>query len=89
MMSNADIQNGKAALQQADLMDYGSLYGMGSYFGEDYTAEYLVRLATLTEDNIAATGYGQPFSALNPERRAAVQAAMRQALRGIVLPRGY
>ena len=52
-MSAADIVSGKAGFQKADLMDYGSLYGMGSYFGEDYTAAYLVRLATLTEDNIA------------------------------------
>ncbi len=54
LMSAADIQAGKAGFQKADLMDYGSLYGMGSYFGEDYTAGNLVRLATLTEDNIAA-----------------------------------
>ena len=37
LMSAADIQAGKAGFQKADLMDYGSLYGMGSYFGEDYT----------------------------------------------------
>ena len=35
-------------------MDYGSLYGMGSYFGQDYTALALMRLAALTEDNLAA-----------------------------------
>ena len=34
-------------------MDYGSFYGMGSYFGEDYTAANLVRLANLTQDNLA------------------------------------
>ena len=53
LMSADDIYAGKAGFQKADLMDYGSLYGMGSYFGEDYTAQNLVRLATLTEDNIA------------------------------------
>src|SRR5580698_7140274 len=52
-LTAADIELGKAGFQKADLMDYGSLYGMGSYFGKDYTAAYLVRLATLTEDNIA------------------------------------
>ena len=46
-MSAGDIVAGKAGFQNADLMDYGSLYGMGSYFGEDYTADNLVRLATL------------------------------------------
>ena len=37
LMSATNIQAGKAGFQKADLMDYGSLYGMGSYFGEDYT----------------------------------------------------
>jgi len=44
-MIRKNIVARKSGFQQADLMDYGSLYGMGSYFGEDYTAEYLVRLA--------------------------------------------
>ncbi len=30
LMTAADIQAGKAGFQKADLMDYGSLYGMGS-----------------------------------------------------------
>jgi nitric oxide reductase large subunit len=44
-----DIVAGKAGFQKADLMDYGSLYGMGSYFGQDYTAFALMRLAKLTD----------------------------------------
>jgi len=43
-----DVVAGKAGFQKADLMDYGSLYGMGSYFGQDYTAFGLMRLARLT-----------------------------------------
>ena len=66
LMSAADIQAGKAGFQKADLMDYGSLYGMGSYFGEDYTAANLVRLATLTEDNIAKAKNGKALSELTP-----------------------
>ena len=49
-----DVFAGKAGFQKADLMDYGSLYGMGSYFGEDYTASVLVRLATLTRGQCRA-----------------------------------
>lgn len=52
VMTQDDIVSGKAGFQRADLMDYGSLYGMGSYFGEDYTAKYLVRLGRLTEDEM-------------------------------------
>jgi nitric oxide reductase subunit B len=53
VMSAANIEAGKAGFQKAGLMDYGSLYGMGSYSGEDYTASNLVRLAQLTQANIA------------------------------------
>ena len=54
LMSAADILAGKAGFQKADLMDYGSLYGMGSYFGEDYTLRpTLSGFAKLTETGIA------------------------------------
>ena len=85
LMSSADIQAGKAGFQKADLMDYGSLYGMGSYFGEDYTASNLVRLATLTEDNIAGAKSGKALSELPAEDQAAVKAAMQAELQGVDL----
>ena len=85
LMSAADIQAGKAGFQKADLMDYGSLYGMGSYFGEDYTAANLVRLATLTEANIAKAKYGKALADLPAEEQASVKAAMQVELQGIDL----
>ena len=50
LMTGDDIAAGKGGFQKADLMDYGSLYGMGSYYGEDYTASALVRLGTAGSD---------------------------------------
>jgi nitric oxide reductase subunit B len=85
LMSAIDIQAGKAGFQKADLMDYGSLYGMGSYFGEDYTASNLVRLATLVEENIATATTGKAISALTAEEQALVKAAMQVELQGIDL----
>ena len=85
LMSAADIQAGKAGFQKADLMDYGSLYGMGSYFGEDYTAANLVRLATLTEDNIAKARSGKALADLTADEQASVKSAMERALQGIDL----
>ncbi|QEX24836.1 nitric oxide reductase [Hypericibacter adhaerens] len=85
VMSAADIQAGKAGFQKADLMDYGSLYGMGSYFGEDYTASNLVRLATLTEANIAKARTGKAVAELTAEEQASVRAAMQVELQGIDL----
>lgn len=85
LMSAVDIQAGKAGFQKADLMDYGSLYGMGSYFGEDYTAANLVRLATLTEANIAKAKVGKALSDLTGEELASVKAAMQVELQGVDL----
>jgi nitric oxide reductase subunit B len=85
VMTLASIEAGKAGFQRADLMDYGSLYGMGSYFGEDYTAEYLVRLGELTEENIARERFGRPFESLGADEQSLVRNAMQHALQGIDL----
>ena len=85
VLTAADIEAGKAGFQRADLMDYGSLYGMGSYFGEDYTAANLVKLATLTEQRIAMERFGKPFAALSAGNQYEAKRAMRRALQGIDL----
>ena len=85
LMTASDIQAGKAGFQKADLMDYGSLYGMGSYFGEDYTATNLVRLATLTQDTIAQSTTGKALTQLTAEQQASIKATMQTELQGIDL----
>jgi nitric oxide reductase subunit B len=85
LLTSKGIEGGKASFQRADLMDYGSIYGMGSYFGEDYTAEYLVRLGRLTQDNIARARFGKPFAALGGDEKAAARAAMQRQLQGVDL----
>ena len=85
VMTGDDIAAGKGGFQKADLMDYGSLYGMGSYYGEDYTASILVRLATTTQNNIALARFGRPFAALSPDQQASATTTMRAALQGVNL----
>src|SRR5215469_15359975 len=85
LMTGADIVAGKSGFQKADLMDYGSLYGMGSYFGADYTAANLVRLANLTEGNIAKAKTGKVVSELSIQERASTRAAMQAELQGVDL----
>ena len=60
LMTADDIVAGKGGFQKADLMDYGSIYGMGSYFGEDYTASTLVRLGVLTKQSLANSAQTPP-----------------------------
>ncbi len=85
VMRGEDVVAGKAGFQKADLMDYGSLYGMGSYFGQDYTAFALVRLAKLTKDGIAQARFDTTFDALPAERQAVIRDAMRRQLQGVDL----
>jgi nitric oxide reductase subunit B len=85
LMTGDDILAGKGGFQKADLMDYGSLYGMGSYYGEDYTASTLVRLGTATRENIAQSLHGMPFASLASDQQAAVTTAMQQDLKAIDL----
>lgn len=85
LMTAADLHAGKAGFQRADLMDYGSLYGMGSYYGEDYTATYLKRLGQLTRDNIAEERYGAAYKTLGAGRQYIARQAMQAELQHIDL----
>ncbi|MGB6603457.1 MAG: cbb3-type cytochrome c oxidase subunit I [Steroidobacteraceae bacterium] len=87
LMTATDIAAGKGGFQKADLMDYGSLYGMGSYYGEDYTAAILVRLGTQTQNNIALARFSQAFSALSADQQASAATSMRRTLQSIDLTR--
>ncbi len=87
VMSYDSIVAGKSGFQKADLMDYGSLYGMGSYFGEDYTAEYLVQLGRQVQENLAQERYGKPYAALGADQQSGITRSMRAELKGIDLSR--
>lgn len=87
VMTRADIVAGKYGFQKADLMDYGSLYGMGSYFGEDYTAKYLVELGKQVEEHLAQSRHGMAFTELDDEQQLGIRHAMQQELQGIDLSR--
>lgn len=87
VMTRAGIVAGKSGFQQSDLMDYGSLYGMGSYFGEDFTAEYLVRLGNEVRDNLALARYGKRFAQVETTLQPGLTEAMQAELKGIDLSR--
>jgi nitric oxide reductase subunit B len=85
LMTADDIFSGKEGFQKADLMDYGSLYGMGSYYGEDYTASVLVELGTRTQSALTQQRFGKPTTNLDPDQQAATKAAMQNELQRIDL----
>ncbi len=79
LFTRADLVAGKAAFQRSGLMDWGSLFGMGAYFGEDYAARALRVL-------------GEEVAAVFAERGAAgeadARARMRAALRAVRMSEG-
>ena len=87
VMTYDSIVAGKSGFQKADLMDYGSLYGMGSYFGEDYTAEYLVQLGKQVRDNLASAQYGKAYAALDRDQQSGITRRMQSDLKDIDLSR--
>lgn len=85
VMTREDIIAGKAGFQQADLMDFGSLYGMGSYFGEDYTAQYLVKLGQLTKEALSQEQFGKPLKEISDSDQYVISRTMQNMLKTIPL----
>lgn len=69
-----DIVNGKAMFQQFDLMDYGSLLGMGAYLGPDFTTEVLHKRALFLNEFYAKEFYSKSFEELNDMEKGYVKA---------------
>jgi nitric oxide reductase subunit B len=85
IMTLEDIVQGKEGFQKADLMDYGSLYGMGSYFGEDYTAQYLVELSQEIMKLLAQKRHHKSLKDLPESEHFALQREMQKLLKNINL----
>jgi nitric oxide reductase subunit B len=58
---------------------------MGSYFGEDYTAKYLVKLGRVTEEEIARKRFGKPFSLLSEGEQYLARKEMQRSLQQVDL----
>lgn len=79
--THADVVAGKKVFQRADLMDFGSLYGNGSYFGPDWGTDYLHRQTVLMRDLAARMTAGSAYAALPMDARRQVDASVRADVR--------
>ncbi|MCL4321609.1 MAG: cbb3-type cytochrome c oxidase subunit I [Deltaproteobacteria bacterium] len=66
LFTGKDIVAGKARFQEFDLMDYGSIYGNGAYFGPDFTDQYLHREVKYYRQFEAKKLYKKKYAALSP-----------------------
>lgn len=69
-----EIVEGKALFQQFDLMDYGTLLGMGAYLGPDFSTEFMHKRAEHLNEFYAVQIFGRPHAQLNNMEKAAIKA---------------
>ena len=81
LYSREDILAGKALFQRADLMDFGSLYGNGAYFGPDWGTDYLHRETVYLRDTFTRRASTLPYLALSTDDQAAVDAQVTAQVR--------
>ena len=76
-----DISSGQEVFLKYGLMDNGSIWGHGAYLGPDFSASYLHDMALYLADQIASQKFQQPYAALAPENKAAVDGAVAVRLK--------
>lgn len=77
----ADIAEGKVVFQRRSLMDYGTVLGNGGYFGQDFTVEYLDRIAGMLRDAYARERFGRGFADLSVPDQAGVASRVQAELK--------
>lgn len=66
LFTGKNIVSGKARFQEFDLMDYGSIYGNGAYFGPDFTDQYIHDEVKFYRKFEAEKLYKKPYNMLSP-----------------------
>jgi len=73
-----DVVEGKGYFQEFDLMDWGTLLGMGAYMGPDFTTDFMHHRAESLYEYYAQELYGKSESALSDVERGAVKARVKR-----------
>jgi nitric oxide reductase subunit B len=82
LFTQDNIRAGQAAFQKRNLMNFGTILGNGSYFGPDFTAEYLAFIRDHVADRFAGEEYGTAVAELNLEQRDKIMMHTRHNIRG-------
>jgi len=76
-----DVVEGKGYFQQFDLMDWGTLLGMGAYMGPDFTTDFLHYRAEYLYDFYGQELYGKLNADLTDIERGAVKERVKQDMK--------
>ncbi len=73
-----DVVAGKGYFQQFDLMDWGTMLGMGAYMGPDFTTDFFHHRAEYLYDYYAKELYGKSAKELTDIERGAVKERVKE-----------
>ncbi len=76
-----DVVAGKGYFQQFDLMDWGTLLGMGAYMGPDFSTDFMHHRTEFLYDFYANELYGKTNNGLTKVERAAVKERVKQDIK--------
>ncbi len=76
-----DVAEGKGYFQQFDLMDWGTILGMGAYMGPDFTTDFLHYRAEFLYDYYANEMYNKSNAQITEIERGAVKERVKQDVR--------
>lgn len=71
-----DVVNGKGNFQQFDLMDYGTLLGMGAYLGPDFSSEFFHRRAEFLYEYLGQKEFGVGADQLTEQQRGWIKVSV-------------
>jgi nitric oxide reductase subunit B len=74
----ADVAEGKGYFQEFDLMDWGTMLGMGAYMGPDFTTDFLHYRVEFLYDYYANEMYNKTSKTLTDIERGAVKERVKQ-----------
>ncbi len=73
-----DVVEGKGYFQEFDLMDWGTMLGMGAYMGPDFTTDFFHHRAEFLYEYYAQELYGKAEKDLSDIERAGVKARVKE-----------
>jgi nitric oxide reductase subunit B len=76
-----DIRDGQNVWQSIGGQEVGTVWGHGSYIAPDWSADWLHRECIFILDKWAREAGSESYAALDPERKAALNARLQQLLR--------
>src|SRR5215213_5573181 len=81
VIDSGEIQAGQNVWQSMGGMELGSIWGHGSYVAPDWTADWLHRELVLILNEWARRDFQSDYSALAPERQAALRERLTLLIR--------